>query len=57
MEKFQTKMNTLVIVKIENRFSLNGIYIASHTLDSFNKSISSYNFAKIRFIQIQGARR
>lgn len=49
--------HTLVIVKIENRFSLNGIYIASHTLDSFNKSISSYNFEKIRFIHIQGARR
>lgn len=48
--------HTLVIVKIGNRFSLNGIYIASHTLDSFNKSISSYNFAKIRFIHIQGAR-
>lgn len=49
--------HTLVVVKIENRLSLNGIYVASHTLDSFGKSISSYTFAKIRFIHIQGARK
>lgn len=48
--------HTLVIVSIENKLSLNNIYIASHTMDSFNRRISSYNFAKIRFIHIQGAR-
>ena len=49
--------HTLVVIKIENRFSLNGIYVASHTLDSFDKSISSYAYSKIRFIHIEGARK
>lgn len=49
--------HTLVIVNIENKLSLNSIYISSHTLDSFNKKISSYNFQKIRFVHIQGVRK
>ena len=44
--------HTLVIVNIENRFILRDIKIASHTLDSFNKPISEYNFKKIRWIHI-----
>ena len=49
--------HTLVIVNIENRFSLSGIKIASHTYDSFNKAISEYSFQKIRFIKIEGVRK
>ena len=49
--------HTLVIVKIENKFTLQGIKIASHTLDSFNKPISEYSFRKIRFIHIEGVRK
>ncbi|MCI8547493.1 MAG: amidase domain-containing protein [Bacilli bacterium] len=49
--------HTLIIVNIENKFSLNGIKIASHTFDSFNKAISEYVFKKIRFIHIQNVRR
>lgn len=49
--------HTLVIVKIENILSLNNIYSSSHTLDSFNKRISSYNFQNIRFIHIEGIRK
>lgn len=45
--------HTLVIVNIENKFTLRGIKIASHTFDSFNKAISEYNFQKIRFIHIE----
>lgn len=45
--------HTLVIVKIENKFTLQGIKIASHTLDSLDKSISEYNFQKIRWIHIE----
>ena len=44
--------HTLVIVKIENKFTLNGIKIASHTFDSFEKPISEYEFKKIRWIHI-----
>ena len=49
--------HTLVIVNIENHFSLSGIKIASHTYDSFNKAISEYSFQKIRFIKIEGVRK
>lgn len=49
--------HTLIIVNIDNVFSINGIKIASHTFDTFNKSIAEYNFQKIRFIQVEGARR
>ena len=45
--------HTLVIVKIENKFTLKGIKIASHTLDSFDKPISEYNFQEIRWIHIE----
>lgn len=49
--------HTLVIVNIENRFSLSGIKIASHTFDSYNKAISEYSFEKVRFIHIEGVRK
>lgn len=49
--------HTLLIVNIENKANLNKIYIATHTFDSYNKRISSYNFQKIRFIHIQGVRK
>ena len=48
--------HTLVIVKIENKFSLRDIKIASHTLDSFEKPISEYHFQKIRWIHIERVR-
>lgn len=48
--------HTLIIVNIENKFTLSGIKIASHTYDSFNKAISEYEFQKIRFIHINGVR-
>ncbi len=50
-------MHTLVIINIENKFSLTGIKIASHTYDNYNKSISEYFFQKIRFIHIEGVRK
>lgn len=48
--------HTLVVVKIENRFGLSGIKIASHTLDSFNKKVTEYSYGKARFIHIKGVR-
>lgn len=45
--------HTLIIVDIENKFSLRGIKIASHTLDSFNKPIAEYTYQKIRWIHIE----
>ena len=49
--------HSLIIVNIENRFSLNGIKIASHTFDSFNKAISEYSLNKVRFIHIEKVRK
>lgn len=53
-QKFE---HTLLIVNIENRFSLAGIKIASHTYDSYNKQISEYSFLKVRFLHIEGVRK
>ena len=49
--------HTLLIVNIENHFSLAGIKIASHTYDSYNKPISEYSFQKVRFVHIEGVRK
>lgn len=48
----ETFAHTLVIVSVENKFVLQGIKIASHTFDSFDKPITEYNFKKIRWIHI-----
>lgn len=48
--------HTLVIVNKESESDLSKIYISSHTLDSFGRNISSYNFKKIRFVSIHGVR-
>lgn len=48
--------HTLIIVDIVKQFGINGIKIASHTYDSFNKKITEYSFKKIRFIHIEGGR-
>ncbi len=48
--------HTLLIVKIDNPFTLAGIKIASHTFDSYEKAISEYSFQKVRFIQVKGVR-
>lgn len=53
-QKFE---HTLVIVNIENRFSLAGIKIASHTYDNYNKAISEYSFQRVRFVHIEGVRK
>lgn len=49
--------HTLVIVRIEDKFDLDRIFISSHTFDSFNKRISEYNFEKIRFVHIEKVRK
>lgn len=49
--------HTLVIVKIENHNNLNQIYSASHTIDTFERPISSYNIKRIRFLHIIGGRK
>ncbi len=51
-----TFTHSLIIVNVENPFTLSGIKIASHTFDSFNKSISEYDFENIRFVHLQGVR-
>lgn len=49
--------HTLVIVNIENKYTLSGIKIACHTFDSYNKSISEYSFNEIRFVHIEAVRK
>ena len=46
--------HTLIIVDIEIIETLEKIYTASHTFDSYKRKVSSYNFKKIRFIHING---
>lgn len=45
--------HSLVVVKIENKFTLKGIQIASHTFDSLEKPIAEYDFQKIRWIHME----
>lgn len=49
-EKFS---HTLLIVNIENKNTLDGIYTSSHTFDSFARRLSSYKFEKIRFLHVE----
>ncbi len=48
--------HTLVIINIQNPNNLENIYVATHTIDSYNKPISEYTFKKIRFIHINGVK-
>ena len=49
--------HSLIVVEINSILGLDGIRIASHTFDSFNKKVTEYNFQKIRFIHIKGVRK
>ena len=44
--------HTLIIANIQN----NHIYIASHTEDSYNRDLFTYNFRRLRGIKIEGVR-
>lgn len=48
--------HTLIIVNIEDILTLDNIYTASHTYDSYNRRVSSYKFKDIRFIHINGVK-
>jgi len=50
-----TFSHSLIVVKISD-FQLNSIFIASHSIDSFNKPLSNYVYNDIRFIHINGVR-
>ena len=41
--------HTLIVVNIEDIITLDNIYVASHTYDSYNRRVSSYTFKNIRF--------
>lgn len=49
--------HSLIVVELNSTLGLEGIKIASHTFDSFNKRVTEYNFQKIRFIHIKGVRK
>ena len=46
--------HTLIVVNIGDILTLDNIYVASHTYDSYNRRISSYTVKSIRFIHISG---
>lgn len=45
--------HTLIIVNIGDILTLDNIYIACHTYDSYNRRLSTYNFENIKFIHIE----
>ena len=48
--------HTQVIINIEKELGLDGIFVATHTYDSLDRALSSYQFLKMRFIHILGGR-
>ncbi|NLL56295.1 MAG: amidase domain-containing protein [Clostridiales bacterium] len=49
--------HTLFVVDIDGAPNPNNIYIATHTLDSYNRPLSSYFYTNIRYIHIAGVRK
>lgn len=49
--------HTLLVIQTDNNPNLKNTLIASHTFDAYEKSISLYNFKKIRYIHIKGVRK
>lgn len=45
--------HTLIIVDEVNPVSLSTTFVATHTFDSYGRSIASYNFQKIRCLHIE----
>ena len=48
--------HTLLVIQTDNNPNLLNTLIASHTFDAYAKSISLYDFKKIRYIHINGVR-
>ena len=46
--------HTIIIVNIGEFLTQDNIYVASHTYDSYNRKISSYNFKNIRYMHMNG---
>lgn len=48
--------HSLLIIDKEEIPNINTTLVATHTFDSFGRSIASYNFVKIRYINIEAIR-
>ncbi len=48
--------HTLILVNKQKPDNLSNTFVATHTFDSYGRSIVSYNFKKIRYIHIVGAK-
>ena len=48
--------HSAIIVEIKDKNDLDEILVASHSMDAFNKKVSSYKFNDIRFIHIEKVR-
>ena len=51
-----TFYHSLIVTRIEGKASPNTIAVASHSVDSLNRPLDSYDFAAVRFIHIEGVR-
>lgn len=49
--------HTLVITQLEPPFTLEHIYVSTHTYDKLNEKLSNYSWREIRFIHILGCRK
>lgn len=47
--------HTLLVLQSGPRYE--EVLIATHTIDSYNRPLSTYNFAMVRFLHIEGIRR
>lgn len=49
--------HSLFIIRIDDKPSEDSIYVATHTMDSYNRKLSTYFYNDIRFIHIKGVRK
>ena len=49
--------HTVIVVEVPNPPTYEGIRVAAHSIDADCRPLDTYNFAKIRLLHIEGARR
>jgi hypothetical protein len=53
----ETFSHSLLIVDIVDLHATKQIYVATHTYDSYGRSLNSYTYKTLRYIHIQGVRK
>lgn len=54
MEEFY---HTLTIVRIDGEKTIPNIYVATHTYDSYNRSLATYNYRESRYLHINSVKK